>query len=262
MNYLFADIKIQPYSADNCDILCAVLGDEEYDSFEITDTGVKAYIQADKFDNDSLSRLLNDFVIPGVTFEYSVNELENKDWNEEWEKTSFTPVLEEQFGIKLCPKMAFGSGSHDTTYMLTEYLMKKDLTGKRVLDMGCGTGVLGIAMSKRGAGELVSIDIDEMSVQNTKENLLLNGIDDAEVILGDATKIQGSFDVIVANIHKNILINDMSAYESHLAQGGILIMSGFFADDVSDIQDAAKLYGMSVIDILNRNEWTALVVCK
>src|SRR5574344_2313903 len=158
MKYLYAEIAIKPFSEDNADLLCAMLGDIDFDSFETTENGVRAYVTEEKFDEEKLKSVINSFIIPDVKFEYSVAEFENKDWNEEWEKSSFSPVLEEKFGIKLNPKMAFGSGSHETTFMLTEYLMSKNLEGKRVLDMGCGTGVLGIAMAKRGAKEVVAID--------------------------------------------------------------------------------------------------------
>jgi ribosomal protein L11 methyltransferase len=262
MEYLYADIKIAPFTEDSSDILCAMLGDADYDTFETTDNGVRAYIQKGKFDEAKLKTVLGDFVIPDVKFDYSVKELENKDWNEEWEKTSFSPVLEEKFGIKLNPKMAFGSGSHETTFMLTEYLMSKKFDGKRVLDMGCGTGVLGIAMAKSGAREVVAIDIDDMSVRNAEENFALNGIENVSVLHGDASAIAGKFDVIVANIHKNIILNDLKTYEQHLSQGGQIIMSGFFVDDAVDIEDAAKSHGMSILDIRSNNEWAAVVVCK
>jgi len=262
MKYLFAEITINPYSEDMGDILCAMLGEVDYDSFETTETGIRAYIQEEKYDETQLKSVLDNFIVPDITFTYTVNELENKDWNEEWEKTSFNPILEEKFGIKLNPRMAFGSGSHETTFMLTEFLMKQNFAGKRILDMGCGTGVLGIAMAKSGAEEVVAIDIDDMSVENAKENFALNEITNATVLLGDASKIAGKYDVIVANIHKNILINDMKTYEEHLIRGGILLMSGFFVNDATDIIEYAKSIGMSVVELLSKNDWQAVVVKK
>ena len=260
MKYLFAEITIAPFSEDTADVLCAMLGEVDYDTFETTETGVRAYIPEAKFDEDSLKSALDTFPIEGTEFTFTINELENKDWNEEWEKSSFTPVLEEKFGIKLNPRMAFGSGQHETTSMLTEYLMSHSWDNMRVLDMGCGTGVLGIAMAKSGAKEVVAIDIDDMSVENAKENFALNGIENVQVLHGDASAISGQFDVIVANIHKNILLNDMPTYVKHLARGGYLIMSGFFVADVKSISDAAKSHGMSICDQLTKNDWTVLVV--
>ena len=262
MKYLYAEITIKPFSEDTADVLCAMLGEVDYDTFETTETGVRAYIPEAKFDEDSLKSVLDTFPIEGTEFTYTINELENKDWNEEWEKSSFSPVLEEKFGIKLNPRMAFGSGQHETTFMLTEYLMSRKLDGMRVLDMGCGTGVLGIAMAKSGAKEVVAIDIDDMSVANAKENFELNGITNVSVLHGDASAIEGHFDMIVANIHKNILLKDMPTYVKHLTTGGYLLMSGFFSDDVSAISDAAKSYGMSVCDVLTNNNWSAVVVKK
>ncbi|MCR5312724.1 MAG: 50S ribosomal protein L11 methyltransferase [Bacteroidaceae bacterium] len=262
MKYLYAEITISPFSEDSADILCALLGDADYDSFETTETGVKAYIQESKFNEDNLKSVLDSFLIPDVKLSYKVEELENKDWNEEWERESYSPILEEEFGIKLNPKMAFGSGSHETTYMLTKYLMSKDFTGKRVLDMGCGTGVLGIAMAKKGAKEVVAIDIDDMSVENAKENFELNSIENVNIILGDASKIEGKYDVIVANIHKNILKNDMKTYVAHLSKDGTLLMSGFYTEDVDELESVAKLCGLSIVDILSNNNWCALVVSK
>ncbi len=262
MKYLYAEITIKPFSEDTADVLCAMLGEVDYDTFETTETGVRAYIPEAKFDEDSLKSALDTFPIEGTEFTYTINELENKDWNEEWEKSSFTPVLEDKFGIKLNPRMAFGSGQHETTFMLTEYLMSRKLDGMRVLDMGCGTGVLGIAMAKSGAKEVVAIDIDDMSVENAKENFALNGIENVQVLHGDASAISGQFDVIVANIHKNILLHDMPTYVNHLVTGGMLLMSGFFSEDVSAISDAAKSHGMSVCDVLTNNNWSAVVVKK
>ena len=260
MKYLFAEITIAPFSEDTADVLCAMLGEVDYDTFETTETGVRAYIPEDKYDEASLKGVLDSFFVPDTQFTYSINELENKDWNEEWEKSSFTPVLEETFGIKLNPRMAFGSGQHETTFMLTEYLMSRKLDGMRVLDMGCGTGVLGIAMAKSGAKEVVAIDIDDMSVANAKENFELNAISNVSVLHGDASAIEGHFDMIVANIHKNILLKDMPTYVKHLTRGGYLVMSGFFTSDIKSISDAAKSHGMSVCDKLNKNDWAVLVV--
>lgn len=262
MKYLYAEITIKPFSEDTADVLCAMLGEVDYDTFETTETGVRAYIPEAKFDEDSLKSALDTFPIEGTEFTYTINELENKDWNEEWEKSSFTPVLEEKFGIKLNPRMAFGSGQHETTSMLTEYLMSHSWNNMRVLDMGCGTGVLGIAMAKSGAKEVVAIDIDDMSVANAKENFELNAISNVSVLHGDASAIDGHFDLIVANIHKNILLHDMPTYVNHLVTGGMLLMSGFFSEDVSAISDAAKSHGMSVCDVLTNNNWSAVVVKK
>ena len=161
MLYLYASITVTPYSETTCDVLIALLGEIGFDSFEVTDTGIKAYIPKEQFDEASLQSTLDDLFIPDVTCTYTLHDLENKDWNAEWEQNSFDPILEREFGIRLNPRMAFGSGSHETTYQITSFLLQQDFTAQRVLDMGTGTGVLGIAMSMRGAQEVVAIDIDE-----------------------------------------------------------------------------------------------------
>ncbi|MDE7118919.1 MAG: 50S ribosomal protein L11 methyltransferase, partial [Bacteroidaceae bacterium] len=142
MQYLYTDITVSPYSEMACDVLSAMLNDIGFDSFEMTDTGIKAYIPQNLFDENLFEATLAEIVLPDVSFSYTLRTLENKDWNAEWEQNSFDPILEREFGIRLNPRMAFGSGSHATTYQITSLLFKQDFTLQRVLDMGTGTGVL------------------------------------------------------------------------------------------------------------------------
>ncbi|MBO4431075.1 MAG: 50S ribosomal protein L11 methyltransferase [Bacteroidaceae bacterium] len=260
MLYLYADITITPYSEVTCDVLTALLGEIGFDSFEMTETGIKAYIPKEQFDEASLQATLDDLFIPDVTCTYTLHDLENKDWNAEWEQNSFDPILEREFGIRLNPRMAFGSGSHETTYQITSFLLQQDFTSQRVLDMGTGTGVLGIAMAMRGAREVVAIDIDEFSVANARENFALNNINNVHVKLGDASAIEGKFLTIVANIHKNILTADLPTYVQHLAPHGILILSGFFTDDVPEMTKAAQQHNLTVTQTLQRNNWAVLIL--
>lgn len=264
MQYLYADITIKPYSEDISDIISAMISEIGFDSFENTDYGLKAYINKDEFDEDTLSSTLSFLDLPDNSIAYTIHELENKDWNEQWEKEHFDPILEREFGIKLDPKMAFGSGAHDTTYQITSQLLSMDFSGQRVLDMGTGTGVLAIAMAMKGAKDIVAIDIDEFSVENAKENFKLNSLDtlaNAEVLLGDASAIEGTFNTIVANIHKNILKADMPTYVQHLAPKGTLIISGFFIDDVPEMTDSAIASGLRVDKIIQKNEWVVMLLC-
>ena len=262
MLYLYADITITPYSEVTSDILTAMLGEIGFDSFEITDTGIKAYIPKEQFDETSLKAAFDDIFIPDVTCTYTLHTLENKDWNAEWEQNSFDPILEREFGIRLNPRMAFGSGSHETTHQITSYLMQQDFTGQRVLDMGTGTGVLGIAMVMRGAQEVVAIDIDEFSVENARENVALNSINNVAVQLGDASAIEGLFHTIVANIHKNILTADMPTYVQHLAPHGTLIISGFFTDDIPEMENVARQNQLTISKTLQQNNWAVMILNK
>lgn len=262
MRYIFADITITPYSEAASDILTAMLSEVGYDSFEQTDNGIKAYIKREDFCQSYLDSTLDNICIPDIEFTYSIHELEDKDWNEEWERNSFDPILEREFGIRLNPRMAFGSGSHETTYQITSLLLSEDFTGQRVLDMGTGTGVLGIAMAMRGAQQVVAIDIDPFSVENAKENFALNNIDNVEILLGNSSAIQGMFNTIVANIHKNIIIADLPTYTQHLVPQGTLFLSGFFTDDIPDIQKAATANRLSVTKTVEKNGWVVMKLTK
>ena len=260
MQYLYTEITVIPFSEATCEILCAMLGEIGFDSFEQTETGIKSYIPQQDFCEESLNNTLDSIFIPDCHFTYTVHTLENRDWNEEWEQHHFDPILEREFGIRLNPRMAFGSGSHETTYQITSLLWTEDFTSQRVLDMGTGTGVLGIAMALRGAQEVVAIDIDEFSVKNAKENFALNNINNVSVLLGDASVIEGEFHTIVANIHKNILTTDLPTYVQHLAQQGILILSGFFTDDVPEMKKVAQQNKLSVTKVVELNNWAVMLL--
>lgn len=262
MQYLYADISVSPYSEMACDVLCAMLGEIGFDSFEMTSTGVKAYIPQDQFDDTSFNTTLDAITLPDVTFTHTIHHLENKDWNAEWEQNGFDPVLEREFGIKLNPRMAFGSGAHETTHQLVALLFQQDFSKQRVLDMGTGTGVLAIAMAMQGAQEVVAIDIDEFSVENARENIALNQLNTIQVKLGDASAIEGLFDTIVANIHKNILTEDMPVYVQHLMLGGKLIISGFFTTDVPYMEEVASQNGLSVARVIAQNDWAVMILTK
>lgn len=262
MQYLFANITINPFSDEAADCLAALLGEIGYDTFEPTDSGLKAYIPKNLFDEQSLQSVIDEFFFP-VALSYTVEELENKDYNEQWEKDNFDPILEREFGIKLDPRMAFGSGSHETTHQLVTLLMSMDFTDQKVLDMGCGTGVLGIAMAKRGASHVTAIDIDDMSVENTKLNFSLNNLSvELTAITGDASSIEGTYQTIVANIFKSILLRDMPVYLEHLASGGTIVFSGFYSDDAPEMIASAIQHGLTLIDQCSQNDWTVLRFTK
>lgn len=258
MQYLFADITITPYSEDAADCLSAMLGEVGFDTFEPTEQGIKAYIPKELFDEMSMKSVLDNFFFP-VTLCYEIEELENKDYNELWEKENFDPILEREFGIRLDPRMAFGSGSHETTHQLVSLLMSMDFAGQSVLDMGCGTGVLGIAMAKNGAENVTAIDIDDMSIENTKLNFSLNELSNLTAIVGDASSIQGTYHTIVANIFKSVLLRDMPIYVEHIAPQGTIIFSGFYSADAPELISAAENYGLTLQNQVSENDWTVLV---
>lgn len=262
MNYKIVDFTISPLTEAAQDILSAMLGDVGFDSFQPTETGLLAYVLSSDFSDDAIRQTIADFLLPDVVITYTVSDMENRDWNEEWEQNSFDPVLEREFGIRLHPRGAFGSGSHPTTYQLVDYICRHDYTAQTVLDMGCGTGVLGIAMALRGAVSVTAIDIDEMSVENTKENFELNNLTEYQVIHGDATAIKGEFNTIVANIHKNIIIRDLPLYVSHLRAGGTFIASGFFTSDADDIIHAASQQNLRLSEQFSRDDWNVIIFKK
>lgn len=261
MEYTQVIFTLQPCTEESQDILCALLSDMGFDSFEYADAGVNAYIPTADYDSSALTTLLDDAatMLPSVTYEAATMDAQ-KDWNETWERENFDPILEREFGIKLDPRMAFGSGQHETTHQIVGHLMAQDLSGKDCLDMGTGTGVLGIAMALRGAKHVQMIDIDINSVNNAGTNCFLNEVQDrCDVLLGDASAIDGQYDLIVANIHKNILKADMATYVCHLRQGGQAIFSGFYLNDVPEMTDCLAEHGLHVVQTLTRNDWTVLI---
>ena len=259
MEYKVLNFSITPRSEEAGDVLSAMLAEVGFDSFETTAEGLRAYVPAALFHEEDVRAAIEDFFIPGLTIIYNVESIESRDWNEEWEQHGFDPVLERTFGIRLNPQGAFGSGSHETTYQLVECLCGMDFKGQQVLDMGCGTGVLGIAMAKRGAAHVVAIDIDDLSVANTRENFGLNQCGNFTAIQGDASAIQGVFDTIVANIHKNIILHDLSTYVAHLRRGGMLITSGFFTSDVPEVVEKAEALGLQPERQLSKNDWAVIL---
>ncbi len=266
---------IEPMSDAASDVLCALLGELGFDSFEQKETGVDAYVLADTADERAVGQLTDAFVLPDVHIRYERSQLESKDWNELWEREGFEPIVVPglcvihdtrhkvgtdgvAYDIRINPRMAFGSGTHETTAQLVERLLRRDLSGLRCLDMGCGTGILAICMALRGAGEVVGIDIDAFSVENTRENCLLNDVGQVQVLHGDASAIEGRFDCIVANIHRNIIAADLPTYTDHLAPCGSLLVSGFFETDIPAIQHVAEGQGLHIVHRQSRNDWAVV----
>ena len=269
--------NITPNDDTSREIVMALLAAAGFDSFQETDAGCDAYIPQGEMTQGKMDDLLKEFQLPDIALSYSIHTLENRDWNEQWEQEGFQPIVieglcvihkpEQQVApqpndILINPRMAFGSGTHDTTAQLVESLLHQDLTGQNCLDMGCGTGILAICMAKAKAAHVTAIDIDEFSVENARENCQLNGITNIEILHGDASAIQGEYDLIVANIHKNIICADAPTYVQHLAQGGTLLVSGFYKEDMPDMCRAIENCGLVFCGGQTRNGWAMLVFGK
>lgn len=263
------------------DLLVDALGNEgPYDSFVETPNGLKAYVQESLFDEGWLKEQLAD-INNMTSCSYSFESMPDKNWNEEWEK-QHKPVLVEaangkrvwvrapfhehrsdvDYEIEIEPKMSFGTAHHQTTYMMLSYLTELEVTGKRVLDMGCGTAVLAILAKLRGAAYVEAIDIDEWAYNNALENAQRNGVE-LNVRIGDAALLgERQFDLIIANINRNILLNDMAAYVQVLEKGGTLLLSGFYESDVPVLQHHAESIGLRLEQQKVRQSWTALRLVK
>lgn len=260
------------------DLLVDTLGNEgPYESFVETKEGLKAYVPVDLFDETWLRQQMQELrdQFPIFNSQFSIQEMPDKNWNEEWEKGHQAVLVEYEGGsvwvrapfhphredvnyeLIIEPKMSFGTAHHPTTYMMLSYVAELDMQGKRVLDMGCGTAVLGILAKMRGAEYVEGVDIDEWAFNNARENAASNGV---EIVLklGDASSLQGCFDVVIANINRNILLNDMGRYAAVLNAGGTLLLSGFYEADEAALVARAGELGMTLEGKKNRDGWSAL----
>ncbi|MGN0048925.1 MAG: 50S ribosomal protein L11 methyltransferase [Bacteroides sp.] len=275
MKYLEFNFHTTPNTETIHDVLSAVLGEVGFESFVEQAEGLLAYVQQAQFDKTALKEALEAFPIPDTAVTYSYREAEDKDWNEEWEKNFFQPIVignrcvihstfhqdvpEAEYDIVINPQMAFGTGHHETTSLIIEELLERNLEGVSLLDMGCGTSILAILGRMRGAAHCTAIDIDEWCVRNSLENIGLNGTDEIEVHQGDATSLatKGPFDVVIANINRNILLNDMHHYVARMNPHATLLMSGFYIEDLPVIQAEAERLGLKLMHHREKNRWTA-----
>ncbi|MDO5509871.1 MAG: 50S ribosomal protein L11 methyltransferase [Weeksellaceae bacterium] len=274
MQFVEYHFYIQPI-APWTEILIAHLAQSSFDTFEETDSGLKAYILADEDEPEFVNEVLERLDEAHITFERKV--MDKVNWNEEWE-THFKPVevngkcyIRAEFHqpepgydyeIVIQPKMSFGTGHHETTHLMVEQMLEMDFEGKKVLDMGAGTGILAILAAMRGATPVVGIDIDEWSYQNAVENAERNGVD-IHFIQGGAESIpQEEYDVVLANINKNILQEDMLFYSNVLPAGASLLLSGIYDFDFEDIQETAKKHGLEFEEKRNRNQWISVLFKK
>ena len=275
MQYLEVTFTVSPISETANDIIAALAAELGFESFVESEQGTIGYVPINQYDEQALNEALADFPMPDTKVTFTTCEMEDKNWNEEWEKHFFEPIVVDSrcvihstfhkdypkadFDIIINPQMAFGTGHHQTTRLIISYLLDIELSGKTVLDMGCGTSILAILASMRGAKALTAIDIDEWCVNNSIDNLALNGIDNIKVFQGDASSLasEGPFDVIIANINRNILLADMQYYVARMNQGGEIYFSGFYESDLPMIQTEAERLGLRYISHRVEKDWTA-----
>ena len=259
------------------ELLIAVLAEIGYYAFEEEAGTLNAYIYEEDYNESDLDQTLSQY-LPNHYPERTLSEMPIKDWNAEWEKNfqgitvdnycEIIPPFKEPSGdmqhlIRIHPKMAFGTGHHATTQLMIRQLQPLDLEGKKVLDMGTGTGILGILAAQKGAAGITGIDIDEWSYQNALENVDLNQVKNMKILRGDASVIPGeSYDVIIANINRNVLVEDAKAYTDHLAPNGRLIISGFFTIDVPDLISRYAEFGLNPVRQLEDQNWSSLCLFR
>ena len=262
---------------DLADWLIAELGEVGYDSFEQGEGYVKAFIPADDYNEEATNELLANFPVSGFSYETQLEELPDINWNEEWEKNYFQPIVlgedaclirapfhasrpDIPLEIIINPKMAFGTGNHETTSLVGQWLLGHDLSGLRVLDMGCGTGILGLIALKRGAKYLTAIDIDPWAYANVQENASLSGILIDEMLCGDASLLEGKepYDLILANITRNILLEDLPRYRQVMKVGGRIVLSGFYEEDIPLLEERGRELGLSLVSVATKNRWSLL----
>lgn len=294
MKYFEVEFTISPYSADAADLLASLAGEAGFETFEETATGLKGYVQQSLFAENVLKECIADFPFDGTSIIYNVREAEDRDWNEQWEQEGFEPIIvrseesevrseitihdgrhlpdtQSEISIEIDAKLAFGTGTHETTRMICAQLISllsphstllENSGSARVLDCGTGTGILAIASLKLGAREAIGYDIDEWSVDNARHNAVINRVDSRFTsLLGDSSvisTIDGEFDLVLANINRNILLADMSRFVSKMHKGSVLILSGFYTADCPLLIEKAQSLGLSVISQNQDHDWACL----
>ena len=315
MKYFEVEFTILPFSTDAADLLAAIAGEAGFETFEETSTGLMGYIQQDQLDVSTLQTSLNDFPFEGISISYDIRPAEDRDWNEQWEQEGFEPIVvkcgmrnvEGEMWNEECPvivihdgrhlpeamptgaipieidaKLAFGTGTHETTRMICSELISFHIPHStfhnqepsfhiphstfhkiRVLDCGTGTGILSICALKLGAAEAIGYDIDEWSVDNARHNAVINQVDDRFTSLqGDASilnKVEGNFNLVLANINRNILLADMESFRGKMAPGASLILSGFYTEDCEMLIEKAKTLGLKLTKQKEDQNWACLV---
>ena len=287
MRYIQVEFTAKPDNQDIRDIIAALAGDNGFESFSEDKGKLIGYCQEELFHAESLENTLQNFPIPDIEITFTACNVEDRNWNEEWEKAGFDPIIidnqcaivcgnkledaNHQQNIESIPtkividaKQDFGTGTHETTQMIVSFLLNQNLTGKRVLDCGCGTGILGIVAAKYGAKEVVAYDIDEWSVNNAQHNAELNEVE-LDVLEGDKrvlSHVNGVFDYVLANINRNIILEDLSAFVSVMTTNSRIILSGFYEQDAEIILKEAENLGLEECKRITNHDWCCLLLEK
>lgn len=281
MVYIEVNFTLTPWSETAQDILTALAGDIGFESFVEEDHTLKAYIQQPLYNEESIRDIIANYPLPDVNIAYTSSIQEDKDWNEEWEKNFFQPIVignrcvihstfhkdipPMEYDILINPQMSFGTGHHETTNLIVSQLLDTELQGKSVLDMGCGTSILAILAAKRGASPITAIDIDDWCVSNSADNIRLNNIDNIHVRLGNADVLRTerpNFDLIIANINRNILTADMDAYALCMKSGSRIFLSGFYVEDIPVIRQSLTANGLKYVEHHENNRWAMVIAEK
>jgi ribosomal protein L11 methyltransferase len=254
------------------EILIAELGETAFESFTETETGISAFVQKDLWD-DTILENIRILTSEEFKIEYTFEEIDQVNWNEEWEKNfeaidvdgnchvraPFHPKTDAEFDIVIEPKMSFGTGHHETTHMMIQHLLETEVAGMKTLDMGCGTAILAILAEMKGAHPIDAIDIDNWCYLNSIENAERNNCEHITVYEGDASLLKGKkYDLIIANINRNILLNDMQSYVDCLNPKGTLLLSGFYEQDIPFIDASCTEKGLTYVKKFERNNWVSL----
>ena len=278
-DYIEVRFELSPCDEIATDVLAALLCEYDYESFVPDETGLTAYVKKELYKEEVLTQVVSDFPMENK-IRYAHEIIEGQDWNSEWEKNYFKPIVVKdkcvihssfhkdiqqlQYDIVIDPKMAFGTGHHATTSLIIEQLLEMEMEGKSVIDMGTGTGILAILSHMRGAKNISAIEIDPVAHANAIENLKINGADIVNLILGDASSLSNlsSVDVFIANINRNIITQDIESYVCALNMGGIMLLSGFYEEDIPVIMKVAEPLGLKYVTHKVKDKWSCLKLSK
>lgn len=281
-DYIQADIVFNPLNEIETDILNSLLCDKGFESFVATETGISAYIKKEVYNDEIIDSAISLYPFTS-NITWTCELIEGRDWNEEWEKNYFKPMViaekcvihssfhtdypKLEYDITIDPKMAFGTGHHSTTNLIVSELLSMNLTGYNILDVGTGTGILSIVSILHGAKKAIGIEIDEAAYVNALENIKLNKVENQiEILNGDASSLaeykSESFDIVLANINRNVILNDIDKYSKVLKWGGKMLLSGFYFNEVEIIETIAEKYSLKKVYVKVDNNWAMLVLSK